>query len=343
MVSILIDVGHPAHVHLFRNAASAWQSMGHSVHWSALDREIIIDLLERYGLLYSISYRRRSGKFHLLREIPIRTWKTLAIAQQHKTDLFVSICNPIIGIVAKMMNKPYLATGDTELAYNQLAVTMPFVTRLLTPDVFYRDVGHKHYRYAGYHELAYLHPDVYTPDDAIYDAIGLSKGTPFSIVRFIAWNATHDAHEKGFALQDKERIIHILRQYGKVIVSSESELPLHLKKDVITDYPLDKMSDLLAFAQIYVGEGNTMASEAAVLGTPSIRVNTMDLGYCRDLQKRQLMFQVLSGQDIIDTIQDILESPSRESTFTHRRQEMLNDKCNTTKVIVEQANTLLKR
>ncbi len=36
---------------------------------------------------------------------------------------------------------------------------------------------------------------------------------------------------------------------------------------------------LLAYATLFIGEGATMASECAVLGTPAIYVNSLQLGY----------------------------------------------------------------
>ena len=39
------------------------------------------------------------------------------------------------------------------------------------------------------------------------------------------------------------------------------------------------MHDLLYYATMYIGEGATMASEAAILGTPSIYINTLRLSY----------------------------------------------------------------
>ncbi len=341
MANILIDVGHPAHVHVFQNAASSWQASGYKVHFSALDREMILTLLERYQLPYDITYSRQGKNKNLLRELPPRTWQTFQIARAHQTDLFVSMANPVVGLVARLMAKPYLAMGDTEPSYNQLAASMPFVTRLLTPDVFYRDAGRKHERYASYHELAYLHPQNYVPDPSIFEAIGLERGAPYSVLRFVAWDAMHDMYESGFNREERRAVVDALRAEGSVIVSSEGAIPDEFT-DLIIDYPQDRMHDLLAFAQVYVGEGNTMASEAAVLGTPAIRVNSMDMGYCRDLQERGLMFQLLSGSQILAKLTSIFAEDDPKAPFRAKRELLLRDKVATTDVILEHADNLLK-
>jgi uncharacterized protein len=174
MANILIDVGHPAHVHLFRNAALCWQDLGHSIYWTALDREMIVSLLESYKFPYTIIYKRRSGALHLLRELPIRTWQIMKIAHQKKIDLFVSMINPTVGFPAWLYRKPYMAFTDTEPAYNQISSALPFATAILTPKYFQKDLGAKQVRYSGTHELAYLHPKYFQANPSIYKALGLA-------------------------------------------------------------------------------------------------------------------------------------------------------------------------
>lgn len=340
MANILIDVGHPAHVHLFRNAASEWQLLGHSVHWLALDREIIPELLERYSLPYSISYRRRSGRFHLLREIPIRTWRTLAIAREKAIDLFVSMTNPTVGLPALLLGKPYMAFTDTEPAYNQIAVALPFATAVLTPKYFGRELGSKHVRYAGTHELAYLHPKHFQPQSDIYEALGLSPNEKYAFVRFVAWKATHDKKEHGLSAEDKHLVVEELKKYGKVIISTE-EGTIEPSDGIITDYPKERINDILAFASIYVGEGNTMAAEAAVLGTASIRANTMKMGYCSYLEDNGLMFQHLEIEVILHQIRSILDNPDAKASFLQKRDKVLNENLPTTDFIVDYGLRLL--
>ena len=50
--------------------------------------------------------------------------------------------------------------------------------------------------------------------------------------------------------------------------------------------PKSKIHDLLYYATMYIGEGASMASEAAVLGTPSIYINPLRLGYLDELEKK---------------------------------------------------------
>ena len=103
MANILIDVGHPAHVHLFRNAARRWEAEGHRILFSALDREMILYLLDRFKLPYQVTYKRRKGKLALYVELVIRSLLTFKIARQFQADLFVSFGNPTVGLPAKLI------------------------------------------------------------------------------------------------------------------------------------------------------------------------------------------------------------------------------------------------
>ncbi len=49
---ILVDIIHPAHVHFFKYAITLWREQGHKVSITARQKDIAIDLLDRYGFDY---------------------------------------------------------------------------------------------------------------------------------------------------------------------------------------------------------------------------------------------------------------------------------------------------
>ena len=87
---------------------------------------------------------------------------------------------------------PRVPLTDTETATFANRITFPFASAILTPEAFPKLLGPRHSRYNGIHELAYLHPSVFTPKRSVVDKYGLSESEPFSIVRFISWEAGHD-------------------------------------------------------------------------------------------------------------------------------------------------------
>lgn len=86
-MNILFDLGHPAHVHLFRNAAHSLMQRGHGVSIAIRDKPIIKKLLDFYGLEYSIASKARSGSFGLACELIEHDFNVLRLVRQHKIDL----------------------------------------------------------------------------------------------------------------------------------------------------------------------------------------------------------------------------------------------------------------
>ena len=58
---VLIDIGHPAHVHLFRNMALELMKEGSVVLFTCREKEFEKELLVYYGLPYRSLGRKYSG------------------------------------------------------------------------------------------------------------------------------------------------------------------------------------------------------------------------------------------------------------------------------------------
>ena len=51
-LNILVELGHPAHVHFFRHPIQIWREQGHQVLLVTRDKEITHALLDELGLEY---------------------------------------------------------------------------------------------------------------------------------------------------------------------------------------------------------------------------------------------------------------------------------------------------
>jgi uncharacterized protein len=343
MSNILIDISHPAHVHLFRNAAYAWKALGHNLLFTALDRETIVYLLNYYQFPYRVVYKRRKGKLGLVSELLLRPFPSYIAARQFKPDLFVSFGNPTIGLPARLMGKPYITFTDTEHATEQHASFKPFATLIATPDVFTRDLGPKQVRYAGFHELMYLHPDEFTPNPHELESLGLKPEDRFFVVRFVAWGATHDVGESGFSAADKRALLRELSAQGKVLLSVENGTIDEEFRPLVTTFAPEKVHHLLAFATMYIGEGGTMLTEAALLGTPAIFVSTLRAGNWDHLRDQYgLLYFYDTGLEALQKARELLAMPDLKAVWAERRAKMLADKINPTPWLVELGLRLLE-
>ena len=132
-MNILIDVAHPAHVHMFRCFAHEMIAKGHKVLFTTRDKEFEIALLEAEQLPYVNMGRKRAGRWSRVLFNLQCEWKLLWIACHYHADFFLSHGSIVAAHVAWLMHKPAIAFEDT---YNmeQVKLYLPFTSYVLTGD-----------------------------------------------------------------------------------------------------------------------------------------------------------------------------------------------------------------
>jgi len=60
-------------------------------------------------------------------------------------------------------------------------------------------------------ELAYLHPNYFSPDLSVLELLGVKKGEKYAILRFVKWNANHDLGHTGITPRTRLRQFRSLR------------------------------------------------------------------------------------------------------------------------------------
>ena len=91
------------------------------------------------------------------------------------------------------------------------------------------------------------------------------------------------------------------------------------------------MHHVMAFASLYIGDSQTMAAEAGVLGIPFVRFNDFvgRIGYLRELENDyQLGYGIKTNEvdKLFRTVSELISMPNRKVVFQQRRQRMLADK-----------------
>jgi hypothetical protein len=282
---ILIDILHPAHVHFFRNFHDEMAGRGHELCITARDKDRSVDLLREYGLPYQqISAQQQGGGLAV--EMVRRTGRLLGVMRTFRPDVLTGIMGPSIAVAGRIRRVPAVVFYDTEFAVQTNRFVYPLAHSVCTPDCYQGRVRGRHVPYAGYHELAYLHPNRFRPDPDRLAAFGVSPDEPYAVVRFVSWQAVHDRRERGLTSAQKRNLIEVLRARGwRVLISSEAPLPPDLAEFQLAG-PVEQIHHLLAYAQLIVGESATMSSEAAVLGVPAVFIATTGRGYTDDEEKR---------------------------------------------------------
>jgi predicted glycosyltransferase len=327
-MKVVVNMAHPAHVHYFKNLIIKLKRNGHNVLITAVDKEVLFDLLNKYGFNYIKVGEFRDSLIRKLIDIPLIDLKVYKAVRNFDPDIFIGFGSISASHVSFLMRKKSIIFEDSENAREIIMLYLPFANAICTSTSFNLDLGNKQVRYNGELKLAYLHPNYFKPNPKVLDELGLSEKDIIIIVRFVSWTASHDFGQHG--IRNKTELVHRLERLGKVLISSEVELEDELEKYKISISP-EKMHDLLYYATLYVGEGGTMAAESAVLGTHSIHIST-EAKYCgvfSELNKYGLLWLYDDETEVIDKAKEILSSNPKIGG-KRKRDKLFGDKIDVT-------------
>ncbi|WP_226040726.1 DUF354 domain-containing protein [Natrinema sp. DC36] len=333
----IVTIQHPGHVHFFKHAIRELQSQGHELHVFARENEVTVELLERAGIDHEVLAGESNSLFSLAAVQATYETRLLRRARRIGPDVITAIGGVAAAHVASVVGAKSVVFYDTEHATIITKLAYPFADVVCTPECYQGDIGPKHRTYPGYHELAYLHPDRFEPDPAVLEDAGLEPDDTLVVMRLSSWDSSHDVGQGGF--DDPVDVVERLEDAGAtVLLTSEVDLPAELESRRYTMAP-DRMHDLLAYADCFVGEGATMAAEAAVLGTPAVYVNSLALGYVTELDEEYDLVFSYNGEDrhakSLERAVSIVEDGD-QSTWQRRRDRLLADRVDVTDVIVRE-------
>ena len=328
VVRILFNMGHPADIHLFKHAIRLLERGGHECGITCIRKDVLQNLLDAGGYTYTpIGSFSPTLLGKMMEQIRIELRLYLKV-RDFAPDLLVGGTGGVavaqVGMLARI---PSIVFDDTEHAKIEHALLDPFASTICTPSCYRSNLGSKQIRYDGNHALAYLHPTYFTPDPAALTEMGLTPDDPYIIVRFVSWDASHDVGQQGIG--DKTGLVKALEPYGRILITSEGPLPQELERYRILVSP-QKMHDLLYYALLYIGEGATMASEAAVLGTHAIYVSTLRLGYIDEEEEKYDLVSTYSNPEemkngVLDTAVRLLNDPHLRARGKQSREKLLKE------------------
>jgi len=331
-IKITFLIRHPARVHLFRNAISELEKEN-EVHVFAHNKEIVTDLLELYNIEHTILTNQPKNTAGVLtNQIKLES-KLFLLAKKIKPDLMIG--GPSSAHISTLINAKSIGFWDTEHAQRTHLMTLPFVDIICSPDCYKEDYGSKHIKYPGYHELAYLHPNRFTPDPSVLDYVDADRDDKIVILRLVAWDAMHDVGDSGF--NDVIDVVRRLESTGaEVVITAEGDIPEEVEL-CQSKIPPHKMHDLMYYSDLFVGESATMASESAMLGTPGIFVSSSRRGYTDELEEKYGLVFNFSGEKRqergLGKAMDILTDYD-ETKWENRHKKMLEDKIDVTQFMI---------
>lgn len=339
-MNILVQLSHPAHFHLYKNAIYNWKKNNHNVFILIKTKDILEELLQNAGLPYYniLPTSHRKSKFGVLFDMLVRDFKIFCFVLKHKIDLLTG-STPEVAHVSWLLRKKSVNTGEDDSAVvPAFAKVVGFTMQtLLTPTTCDNGIFNiKSVKYQGFQKLAYLHPNQFTPDISVVRKYGINPDSPYFIMRFAKLNAHHDKGVSGINTEIAQKLIDILSPIGNVYITSERELEPQFEKYRLQINPLD-IHHVMAFATLYLGDSQSMAVEAAMLGVPSLRFNDFvgpkRIGVLVELEEKYKLTYGISSNEpevLYDKVKEILALPNIREEWQERRQKMLADKIDVT-------------
>ena len=331
-----MDINHPAHVHYFKHFIRLMRERGHQILITSTEKDVACALLDYYNLDHIKLGNYGRSLLQKALSLPLIDLKMLWVVRKFQPDIFLGFGSIRAAHVAWFLKRPCINFEDTEHSTGQIRLYLPLVTVVCTPSCFKDDLGRKQIRFNGYMELASLHPKFFTPNPSVLEELDLTLADRFIIIRFVSWDASHDIGQSG--IKDKVGLVKRLEAFGRTLITSEGALPAELDPYRIRVSP-EKLHDLLNYATLYIGEGATMASECAVLGTHAIYVNTLRLGYTDEEEEKYGLISSFSDSDDIDKsvmnkAVELLKDPDLRRKGKEKGEVLVNDKIDVTAFMV---------
>lgn len=321
---------HPAQYWLMRPVAEAIRNFADPV-WVLRDKDCLLGLARADGLRFTVLSAAQRGLVRNATTLTADIFRAIRLQRRLGIDCWLTKYGAAC-IAARLTGRRSIAFNDDDADVVPLiaATAYPFANAILAPTVTRMGrYERKTTRFDGNFELFYLHPNRFVPDRDALSRVGIDSGRPYLLVRLSALTAHHDVGARGVSEQVLRRIIELAEGRCRVFISSEKPLADEFEPYRIPIQP-ESMHHALAFARLLVGDSQTMTSEAAVLGTPAIRISSFvgRLSYLDELERYGLSFGFQPGDEAsaIEKVRHILYAKVDANEFKTRRDAFLQVK-----------------
>tara|TARA_X000001036_G_scaffold435751_1_gene477597 strand:- start:450 stop:1553 length:1104 start_codon:yes stop_codon:yes gene_type:complete len=339
-MNLLFVLSHPGHYYLFKNLSSELSKIGHNTLFAIRGKDVLEEIL----IAENIEYEKLCNEFYrgnsrlsivagAVSEMLYQDYRLFKLTKKFKPDLLLGT-DISISHVGKVLGIPSFIFNEDDYEINKLfcKATYPFANHIVSPQNC--NVGkylEKKISYDGYQKLAYLHPKYFTPDKKIIKNLK----SPYYLIRVVNLKAIHDieGEHNGLDLKILQRIIKKLKKTGNVYLNSEGNLFPELNEYSLK-VKVNEIHHVIANADLFIGDSQTMSAEAGLLGTPFIRFNDFvgKITYLNDMEnKYNLGFGVKSSDtnSLFDKI-DLIINNNLKKNHIKKSLALFNDKINVT-------------
>jgi len=346
-MGFLIEINHPGQVHLLRYVIDKLDQSNSNFIIITKNDKSITNLLNAYKISFINIGSKGKGTFGKLFKQFVFTYRAFVIAKKNNLNkgLGSSFTNDLLTIFIRDFKSIHLSDDDEEMVPFITRYSYPFASTIVAPDcIQFQKFKQKVVSYSGYHELAYLHPNYFIPDPIILKDLEIKDGEKFFILRFVAFHGHHDVGHIGITLPQKRELVNYLIKLGKVFITSENDIDSEFEKYRIAIRP-DKIHSVLYYASAFIGDSQTMTSEAAIIGTPAFKCNTFagKLSVPNELENKYDLcysFQPNEFQNMMKKLKMILKDSNSKEIWNQKVKNMWKDKIDVSAFIYDHIKNL---
>jgi uncharacterized protein len=335
---LLFELGHPKHYHMFKRIMRHYSNNGNKIKVIARNKDILLKLLEADGVGYITLGPYRNGILNKILITPLLLFNYIVILLKNKPHTILSKASPYASVFSKYFGIRHIMFPDSD-GFKSNDILMKYADIIITPDNYTNNYGEKHKRIHGFFENLYLHPGTFKPDANVLKKYSIDQDSKYVIVRFVGWGAHHDTWAKGIHEADREKIITSLSRYADVYITSEFKLNGALSNHKLRIAPED-IHHVLYYSSLYIGDSQTMATEASLLGVPAIRTNTFvgenDMSNFKVLENEYgLLFNYSDASEALNKAVELLQDDDIKPQWKERREKYYESNRDVFKQIIE--------
>jgi len=342
-MKILVVLSHPGHYYLFKNLAIELRKKKHEVNYAIRGKDVLEKILVAEQVKYKKlcnEFYRGNNKFSILSgaifEMLYQDYSLYIHAKKTKPDLMLGT-DISISHIGRLLRIKSMIFNEDDYEINKLfcIATYPFANYIVSP--YNCNVGNydkKKISYNGYQKIAYLHPKYIKINHKVIKKMKLNN-KPYYLIRIVNLKAIHDIEgsHKGLSLEILKKIISKLEKTGKVFINSEGNIYPELKQYNLK-IGVNEIHSVIANADLFIGDSQTMSAEAGLLGTPFIRFNDFvgKISYLNDMEnKYKLGFGIRTDElsKLFSTIDFIINNNLKQKHFK-KSLALFKDKINVT-------------
>jgi len=320
---IIFEITHPKHFHQFKNLIKALEE-DNEILIVARNKDVVLSLLKDINTECFVYNDYGKNIFAKILLIPKLLLKYNRVIRKFRPDIIISRSSAYSVFISRFHKCKTVIFPDSEVVTLTKRIVAPLSDLIITPRNYTIDYGKKHHRVSGFFEESYLSPDYFKPDpDIIRPGIG-DTDEKFFFLRFVSWQANHDVNQHGFDLEQKRTLVNLLSAHGKVLISSEKTIEKEFEHLNI-HIPPQNIHHILSRATVYIGDSQSMATEAALLGIPSLRYNSFvgenDMSNFIKLEKELgLLYNFNSFEKLLKKLREFMNNPELKKEWMEKRR-----------------------